>query len=150
MPMEERRADKANREKAEGKIAALKLGDKWAKPTNAGNGRIRLKHESGVTVEGNELSLYAVVMAGKVAGYDFKLQEAIQAVEASAKTVEEPKIESYGSYEAFAAAGGIDKLKPEPVAGGGASETKEPTENSGPPATAPAAAPKKSKKKKGK
>lgn len=91
MPVEERRADKVNREKAEGEIAELGLSDKWAKPVNAGNGRIRLKHESGVTVEGNEFSLYAVVTGGNVAGYGYKLGEAIRAVESSAETVEEPK-----------------------------------------------------------
>lgn len=89
MPMEERRADKANRQKAENKIAALKLGDKWAKPTNAGNGRVRLKHECGASVEGNELTLYALVHAGKVVAYDLTLDEGVAAAESVAASIAE-------------------------------------------------------------
>jgi hypothetical protein len=49
-------------------VACAPIGKRegWNGPTDAGNGRVRLTHSTGATVEGCEGGGYCVVMAGKV------------------------------------------------------------------------------------
>ena len=95
--MSRERTHKLARDKAEADVAALKLSADWSAPTDAGNGRIRLKHTTGFTVEGNRASEYAVVIGDKVVGYGYSLKAAVDAVEAVAPkpepVVETPKVE---------------------------------------------------------
>lgn len=91
--MSRERTHKLARDKAEADVAALKLSADWSAPTDAGNGRIRLNHTTGVTVEGNRASEYAVVIGDKVVGYGYSLKAAVDAVEAVAPKPE-PVVET--------------------------------------------------------
>lgn len=112
--MSRERTHKLARDKAEADVAALKLSADWSAPKDAGNGRIRLEHTTGFTVEGNRGSEYAVVIGDKVVGYGYSLKAAVDAVEAAAPKAE-PVVETPVKPEPAPAKVDPTPVKPEPV-----------------------------------